>query len=96
MLVARRRAEDALSGVQRGIELAKKAPNSSMAGYDLATLKRDLLTTLGRGREAVDAAWAEYRQHPSKYTYDDLMKWLRTQIAGLQERQSKLMADLGR
>ena len=47
-----------------------------MAGHDLAQLKRDLLTKLGRGKEALDAAWADFREHPSKYTYDDLMKFV--------------------
>lgn len=60
------------------MDLAQKAPNSSMAGYDLAKLKRDLLVKLGRGREALEAAWAEYRDHPSKYAYGDLMKYVPT------------------
>jgi hypothetical protein len=47
-----------------------------MAGHELARLKRDILTKLGRGNEALDAAWADYREHPSKYTYDDLMKFV--------------------
>jgi len=76
MLVTRRRADHALSWVERGIELAKKAPNSSMAGHDLAELKRDLFAKLGRGNEALEAAWAEYQEHPSKYAYDDLMKYV--------------------
>jgi phage-related protein len=76
MLVTRREAERALSWVERGIDLLKKAPNSSMAGQDLAELKRDLLAKLGRGHEALEAAWAEYREHPSKYSYDDLMKYV--------------------
>jgi len=47
-----------------------------MAGHDLARLKRDLLTKLGRGTEALEAAWAEYCQHPNEYSYDDLMKYV--------------------
>jgi uncharacterized Zn finger protein len=47
-----------------------------MAAHDLAKLKRELLTKLGRGNEALDAAWADYREHPSKHTYDDLMKFV--------------------
>jgi uncharacterized Zn finger protein len=46
----------------------------STAGYELARLHRELLTRLGRGNEAIDAAWAEFQEHPSKYSYDDLMK----------------------
>jgi uncharacterized Zn finger protein len=76
MLAARRKTEEALSWAERGIALVKQAPHGSMAGYDLAALKRVLLAKLGRGEEALDAAWAEYREHPSKYSYDDLMKYV--------------------
>jgi tetratricopeptide (TPR) repeat protein len=76
MLIARRKPQEALAWVERGIELDKKTPQGSMAGHDLAGLKRDLLAKLGRGNEALEAAWAEYREHPSKYSYDDLMKYV--------------------
>lgn len=76
MLVARRKPREALTWVEHGIELDKKAPHGSMASHDLARLKRDLLTKLGRGNEALDAAWGEYRNHPGKYSYDDLMKYV--------------------
>ena len=76
MLGARRKPEQALAWVERGVELDKEAPRASMASHDLARLKRDLLTKLGRGNEALDAAWAEYRERPTKYSYDDLMKYV--------------------
>jgi hypothetical protein len=76
MLVARWKAEDALIWVERGITLARQAPHSSMAGYELSKLKRLLLAKLGRGDEALDAAWAEYREHPDKYAYADLMQYV--------------------
>ena len=76
LLVTKRKPKEALVWVERGIDLDKKTPHGSMAAYDLAELKRDLLTKLGRGKEALDAAWADYRKHPSTYTYDDLMKYV--------------------
>jgi len=76
LLVTRRKPEEALAWVERGIDLDKKTPHGSMGGYDLAKLKRELLTKLGRGKEALDAAWADYCKHLSKYTYDDLMKFV--------------------
>ncbi len=74
MLVARRKPEDALSWVERGLTLARQGPSGSMGGQDLARLKRELLTKLGRGDEATQGAWAEFCKHPSKCSYDDLMK----------------------
>jgi uncharacterized Zn finger protein len=76
MLVPRRKPAEALSWVERGLALDKKDPHGSTAGHDLAHLKRDLLTKLGRETEALDAAWAEFRAHPSKYSYEDLMKYV--------------------
>jgi hypothetical protein len=75
MLVARRKAEDALIWVERGTTLARLAPHSSsMAVYELSKLKRVLLAKLGHGDQALDAAWADYREHPDKYAYADLMQ----------------------
>jgi hypothetical protein len=62
--------------VDRGIALDKKTPRGSMAGYNLAKLKRELLKKLGREKEALNAAWAEFREFPNKYTYDDLMRFV--------------------
>ncbi len=74
MLVARRKTGDALTWVERGVGLAKQAPNSSIAGYELSKVKRVLLAKLGRSSEALRDAWAAYREHSDKYTYADLMK----------------------
>jgi uncharacterized Zn finger protein len=76
MIVAQRKSEVALTWVERGLALDKQNPYGSMAGHDLARLKRGLLTKLGRGNEALEAAWAEFHKHPSKYSYDDLMKYV--------------------
>lgn len=74
LLVTRRKPEEALGWVERGVILDKKTQHGSVAGHDLAKLKREVLTKLGRGREALEAAWADFRKHPSKYSYGDLMK----------------------
>ena len=71
--------QEALSWVQHGMALVKKHPHSSMmASHNLAHMKRTLLTKLGRGNEALEAAWAEYRADPNKYSYAELMKYVPT------------------
>lgn len=75
MLQARRKTAEALAWVERGLTLEKKQPSSS-ADYELAKLKRDLLLKLGREDEALEAAWAEFEAHPSKYSYADLMRYV--------------------
>lgn len=74
MLAARGAPGQALSWVERGIELDSTAPHSSFSGHELAALKPCLLKELGRDREALEVVWARYRQQPSRYSYDDLMQ----------------------
>ena len=72
LLVSKRKPEEALAWVERGFEIGKQDPHGSMSDHDLAKLKRDLLTKLGRGDEALDAARDDYRKHASTYTNDGL------------------------
>lgn len=76
MLAARRKPEEALRWVERGLELEKTSMRGSMAGHDLASLKRAVLAKLGRKDEALDAAWGEYREHPNRFSYADLMRFV--------------------
>jgi tetratricopeptide (TPR) repeat protein len=73
---ARRKPAEALAWVERGLLLQKDHPYESMAGGDLAKLKRELLTKLGRNNEALEAAWAEFQESPDRYTYHDLMRFV--------------------
>lgn len=74
MLVARRNREEALTWVERGIGMQASGSRGSRASHDLVALRRELLRKLGREREALESAWADYRAHPSMYSYRDLMK----------------------
>src|SRR5579864_9188302 len=51
-----RKPSQALEWVERGLDLDRKTPHGSAASYDLARFHRELLTKLGRGNEALDAA----------------------------------------
>jgi hypothetical protein len=75
-LLATRKPNEALAWVERGIAIDRKGHVRSTAAYDLDRLQRELLTRLGRGDEALEAAWADFREHPSKYGYDELMKFV--------------------
>jgi hypothetical protein len=69
-----RKPDLALAWVDRGIDLDRMTPHGSGARDELGRLRRELLTRLGRGEEALDAAWVEYRKSPSKFRFDDLIK----------------------
>jgi hypothetical protein len=74
ILVARRKPGEALAWVERGIGLAGQGPRGFMSTVELTNLRRQLLTKLGRGGEALEHAWAAYREHPSEHAYDELME----------------------
>ncbi|MBI1898477.1 MAG: hypothetical protein HYS04_18375 [Acidobacteria bacterium] len=75
-LLAARKPDESLAWVERGRAFDREKQFRSTAGYDLDKLHRELLTRLGRQNEALEAAWAEFREHPSEFTYDDLMKFV--------------------
>jgi len=65
---------EALSWVERGLEIDGAELYGSFAGYDLRKLQRTLLIELGRHQEAGQAAWADFVQTPSVYGYNALME----------------------
>lgn len=68
--------ELALGWVDRGIDLGSAPGLRSMEAADLRRLRRELLVQVGRGQEALDAAWADYGKHPSSSAYTELMKFV--------------------
>ncbi len=75
-LLVKRKPVEALAWVERGRALDRESQFRSTAAYDLDQFHRELLTKLGRQDEALEAAWADFRKHPSKCSYDDLMKFV--------------------
>lgn len=74
ILAGRKKHQEALSWVDRGIELDKTERGTGLSGAHLVELRRELLKKLGRGREAVEDAWAAFQEHPGTFSYDALMK----------------------
>ncbi len=66
---------EALVWVERGIELgAQRRWNRSAWG--LGAMRKELLAAIGRGEEALQAAWSEYCAAPSTFTYKALMTYV--------------------
>ncbi len=76
ILQSRRKPDQALAWVERGLELQKQIPGGRGASYKLADMKRTLLTKLGHGSEALASAWSEFEKYPSRSAYDQLMKYV--------------------
>jgi hypothetical protein len=92
MCLKRRRPEDALAWVERGLELEKKGRWPNRSAWHLPDLKRDILKKLGRSGDALASAWEDYRRAPSVYSYDDLMKFVPK--AGRAEWHAKALGAL--
>ncbi|HMD95797.1 MAG TPA: hypothetical protein VKM93_00490 [Terriglobia bacterium] len=95
MQKARRKPEAALVWVERGLLLHKEHPHESMAGQDLARLKRELLTKLGRSGEALEAAWAEFHGDPNRYSYKELMRFVPTTEQAIWHAKAMDAAERG-
>jgi len=82
-----RETNEALAWAERGRALDRNSQFRSTAAYDLDKLHRELLSKLGRADEALEAAWADFRKHPSELTYDDLMQFVpKTERAAWHEK----------
>ncbi len=73
---SRRRPADALSWVERGLEIARSDSRKSFEEHDLQEMKRTLLAKLGRPGDALQSAWSEFEAYPSTFTYKELMRYV--------------------
>ncbi len=73
---AKRKPNEALAWLDRGIEMDKFGSSLSVEGYTLPKLRRELLAKLGRQSEALDSAWAAFLANPSRFTYDELLSYV--------------------
>jgi uncharacterized Zn finger protein len=73
---SRRRPADALSWVERGLEIARSDSRKALGEHDLQEMKRALLAKLGRPGDALQSAWSEFEAYPSTFTYKELMRYV--------------------
>jgi hypothetical protein len=76
MFQARRKPNDALAWVERGLAMKELNAFGRGGGYKLGEMRRALLVKLDRGGEALDSAWAEFRKDPGKFTYEELVRYV--------------------
>ncbi len=93
MLQAKRKPNEALSWLERGIEMENAGSFRTGASYKLVGMRRALLAKLGRGREALDSAWAEFQAHPSKFAYDELLRYIPRSERGSWHEKAMAMSE---
>ena len=72
----KRKYQNALSWVEKGLKLEKKGNWGNQSSFGLSELQQDLFNKLGRREDALDLAWAEFKKHPSNFSYETLMKFV--------------------
>lgn len=95
MLQAKRKPNEALSWIERGIEMENAGSFKAGTSYKLVEMRRALLAKLGRGREALDSAWAEFQAHPSKFTYDELIRYFPKSERGSWHEKAMAASEQG-
>jgi len=83
-----RKYAEALDWVERGIEMEDEGYSGRDSSYQLDRMKRKLFAKLGRREEALESAWSSYQQHPSTFTYEELMEY----VPGAQRAEWRLRA----
>jgi len=76
MFQAKRKLNDALAWLERGIQMGNSDGFQRGASYKLGEMRRALLVKLGRGGEALDSAWVEFQAEPGTSTYEELFRYV--------------------
>lgn len=71
----KRRYADALFWAEKGLKLQKTRKWPNQSSYALTAIRMELLNKLGRRENALESAWEEFIQYPSKEGYAQLKKY---------------------
>jgi tetratricopeptide (TPR) repeat protein len=91
----RRRPEDALTWVERGLKIAWSENRNFNEAHDLQEMKRTLLAKLGRPVEALQSAWSEFKTHPSIFKYKELMRYVPAKEKMAWHQKAMLASEKG-
>lgn len=87
MFQAKRKLNDALVWLDRGIQMDKPDRFQRGASYNLAEMRRAVLAKLGRANESLDSAWAEFQAHPDTCAYEEIIRYVpKTERAAWHEK----------
>ena len=74
LLVSCQKPAKALEWVKKGLKIQKDGRLHRGSSYNLETMKRDILTKLGRTEEALEDAWQNFLKHPDEFSHKELIK----------------------
>jgi len=74
LLLSHRKPAKALEWVEKGLKIQKDGQLYRGSSYNLDTMKRDILTKLGRSEEAQEDAWQNFLKHPDEFSHKELIR----------------------
>ncbi len=95
MFQVKRKPDDALAWLERGIQMEKPDPFQLGASHKLAEMRRALLAKLGRGNEALDSACAEFQTHPGEFAYAELIRYVPKAERGVWHEKAMVASEQG-
>jgi hypothetical protein len=95
MFQAKRKLNDALGWVERGLGIEEGSGFRGGASDKLGEMRRVLLVKLGRGGEALESAWAEFQAHPGTSTYADLVRYIPKTDRAMWREKAMAAAEQG-
>jgi hypothetical protein len=95
MFQAKRKPNDALAWVERGLGMEDRNPFGGSVSHKLREMRRALLVKLRRGGEALDSAWAEFQAHPSESTYAELIRYVPKAERGAWHERAMVASEQG-
>ncbi|MBK5291337.1 MAG: hypothetical protein JJE04_06660 [Acidobacteriia bacterium] len=95
MFQAKRKPNDALAWLERGLGIEKRNTFGGGASYNLSEMRRALLVKLGRDSEALDSAWAEFQADPNEFTYEELIRFVPKAERGAWHEKAMVASEQG-
>jgi hypothetical protein len=95
MFHTRRKPNDALAWVERGLAMEKPNAFGRGVSHKLGEMRRAILVKLDRRGEALDSAWAEFQTQPGKFTYEELVRYVPKAERGEWHQRAMEAAEKG-
>ena len=92
----RRRPEDALNWVERGLAIASSDNRRSFGDHELHQIQRALLARIGRPGDALQSAWTEFEAYPSLFTYQELIHYVPAKEKKAWHQKAMQVSEKGR
>lgn len=76
LYISKKKYDAALEMIEKGIEVTSKRDWRNQSSHSLTDLKKIVLSKSNRKEDALSIAWSEFKESPTEYGYEDVMKYV--------------------